>query len=448
MSAHPELVRRAQLISSLDEKYVSNAVTFAAMHAAGTMIVDGAPLRGPDGGLDRAAIRSRVERLSWFAPAMRQRLVPTPLRLTTPAWVPVTSLDLDYHVRFHDGIEPDDPTRVERFTGRLSPTMDPSRPLWDFEFVELDSGRVAIVMRYHHVVGDAMYGLRIGDVIAGTAPTPEPPEPGDAQRAELGIPPRSGLEVLALAFAQWRERNPGLRRAWRAYWRKSFRMRLRRWGGRLLRPVKNARIARTGLLADVREGRSSAYEAVDLAAATRRAYKLGGTVNDLVTAATLIAMARQRPDAETLSILVPISRRGAGDGGVRNDISVVKVSVAASAPLEEVVPSVRAQVQAAVDSGGSVVEGAEDWVGYATSVTWGRDERFFGTAPVETVTGWPAGDPRDEVACLACSYRRELVVSVTARSTVDLPALMAVYREMLAPVTVTVTVADAAGAAR
>ena len=447
MSAHPELARRAKLISSLDEKYVSNAVTFAAMHAAGTMIVDGASLRGPDGALDRAAIRHRVERLSWFAPAMRQRLVPTPLRLTTPAWVPVTSLDLDYHVRFHDGVEPDDPTRVERFTGRLSPTMDPTRPLWDFEFVELDSGRVAIVMRYHHVVGDAMYGLRIGDVIAGTTPTPEPPKPGEAEYAELGIAPRNGLEVLALAFAQWRERNPGLRQAWHAYWRKSFRMRLRRWGGRLLRPVKNARIARTGLLADVREGRRSAYEVADLAAATRRAYKLGGTVNDLVTAATLIAMARQRPDAETLSILVPISRRGAGDGGVRNDISVVKVSVAASAPLEEIVPSVRAQVQAAVESGGSVVEGAEDWVGYATSVTWGRDERFFGTAPVETVTGWPAGDPRDEVACLACSYRRDLVISVTVRESVDLPALMAVYRELLAPAPAPVAAATE-GAAR
>ncbi|MDQ7878349.1 wax ester/triacylglycerol synthase family O-acyltransferase [Microbacterium sp. QXD-8] len=444
MSAHTDLPRRAELISSLDEKYVSNAVTFAAMHAAGTMIVDGAPLRGPDGALDRAAIRRRVERLSWFAPAMRQRLVPTPLRLTTPAWVPVTSLDLDYHVRFADRVEPDDPARVERFTGRLSPTMDPTRPLWDFEFVELDSGRVAIVMRYHHVVGDAMYGLRIGDVIAGTAAMTEPPEPGEQQYLELGIPPRNGVEVLALAFAQWRSRQPGVRQAWRAYWRKSFRMRLRRWGGRLLRPVKNARIARTGLLADVREGRRSAYEAVDLAAATRRAYKLGGTVNDLVTAATLVAMARQRPDAETLSILVPISRRGAGDGVVRNDISVVKVVVAASAPLDQIVPSVRAQVQAAVDSGGSVVEGAEDWVGYATSVTWGRDDRFFGTAPVETVTGWPAGDPRDEVACLACSYRRELVVSVTARSSVDLPALMAVYRELLAPAPVAAGVPNGA----
>lgn len=435
--------RRAQLISSLDEKYVADAVTFAAMHAAGTMIVDGRSLRGPDGELDREAIRRRVERLSWFAPAMRQRLVSTPLRITTPAWVPVDTLDLEHHVRFHEGIEPDDPSLAERFTGRLSPTMDPRRPLWDFEFVELDSGRVAIVMRYHHVVGDAMYGLRIGDVIAGTSPSPEPPDPGEVERAELGIPPRNGLEVLALAFAQWRARHASVRDAWQAYWRKPFRMRLRRWGGRMLRPVKNRHIARSGLLEQTRHSRASAYEVVDLAGATRRAYKLGGTVNDLVTAATLVALARQRPDATTLSILVPISRRGRADGAVRNHISVVKVSVQASASLEVIVPSVRAQVQAAVDSGGSVVEGAEDWIGYATSVTWGRDERFFGAAPVETVTGWPAGDPRDEVACLACSYRRDLVISVTARASVDLPALMATYRDMLAPASAVAT-ADAA----
>ena len=133
-------VRKAELIGTLDEKYVANSVTFAAMHAAGTLIVGGTDLRGADGALDRASIRRRIDRLTWFAPAMRQRLVATPLRMTTPAWAPVDELDLEYHVRFHDGIEPDDPDRVELLTGRLSPTMDLSRPLWDFLFVELDSG--------------------------------------------------------------------------------------------------------------------------------------------------------------------------------------------------------------------------------------------------------------------------------------------------------------------
>ncbi|WP_254359349.1 wax ester/triacylglycerol synthase family O-acyltransferase [Microbacterium hominis] len=424
--------RTAELISSLDEKYVANEVTFAAMQAAATVIVDAAALRGPDGTLDRAAIRRRIEKLSWFAPAMRQRLVYTPLRLTTPAWVPVAAIDLDHHVRFRDGIEPDDPTRVELFTGRLSPTMDLKRPLWDLEFVELDSGRVAVIMRYHHVVGDALYGLRIGEVLAGTAPLADPPEPGDAERAALGIPPRGGLEVLSLAFAQWRARHDGVGAMWRAYSRKPFRMRLRRWGGRLLRPLKNALLRRSGTVGGAGAGRVSAYGVVDLTGATKRAYKLGGTVNDLVAAATLHAMAAQRPGRETVSLLVPISRRGAGDDRVRNAISVVKVSVPGSATLEEIVPSVRAQVQFAVDAGGSVVEGPADQLGYATSMTWGMAERFFaGAAAVQTVTGWPAGDPRDEVAVLACAYRRDLVISVTVRDTVDLPALMASLREAL-----------------
>ena len=424
-------VRKAELIGTLDEKYVANSVTFAAMHAAGTLIVGGTDLRGADGALDRAAIRRRIDRLTWFAPAMRQRLVATPLRMTTPAWAPVDELDLEYHVRFHDGIEPDDPDRVELLTGRLSPTMDLSRPLWDFLFVELDSGRVAIVIRYHHVVGDALYGLRIGDLLAPTVSSDEPPEPGSAEREELGDPPRGGIDVMRLAFADWRTRYPTARTAWRAYWRKPIRMRLRRWAGRIIRPLKNARIARSGALETLLTGRRSKYVVVDLSGAMKRAYRLGGTLNDLTVAATLYAVSLQRPEVEQVSILVPISRRTHGDTKVRNDISIVKVTVPGGAPLEELVPLVREQVQRAVDSGGSIVEGAQDWVGYSTYVTWGRDQRYFGSAPVETVTGWPAGDPSDELACLACSYRKDLVMSVTARESIDIDAFMASMEESL-----------------
>ena len=42
--------------------------------------------------------------------------------------------------------------------------------------------------------------------------------------------------------------------------------------------------------------------------------------------------------------------------------------------------------------------------------------RYFGAAPIETVTGWPAGDPRDDIACLSCSYVSQLTVSVTTRA--------------------------------
>lgn len=415
---------RAELISTLDEKYVVNTVAFASMVAAGTLIVDAASLRAPDGSLDRERIRRRVEHLSWFAPAMRQRLVHTPLRLTTPAWVPVQSLDLDQHVRFHDRVEPDDPARVEVLTGRTLPRMDMRRPLWDFLFVELDSGRVAIVIRYHHVVGDALYGLRIGDVIAGPHQDDDLPVVGADELFAVGETPRSGVQTLAIAFSSWRAAYGGVAAGLRAYRRKPAVARLRRWGGRILRPLKNRRIEAAGLVERTIGVRVSGYVVVGVAAAMKRAYRLGGTLNDLTVAATLRAMADQRPGLEKISILVPISRRAHDDARTRNHVSVVKVTVPADATLEEMMPLVRAQVQAAVDGGGSITDGVDDQVGYATYVTWGRPPRFFGAAPVETVTGWPAGDPRDEVACLACSYRDDLVISVTARDTVDVPAFL------------------------
>ena len=95
--------------------------------------------------------------------------------------------------------------------------------------------------------------------------------------------------------------------------------------------------------------RHSRYLELDLQPVAKHAYKLGGTVHDLTVAATLRAAAAAEPDRETVSLLVPISRRTAADANVRNHISMAKVTVSASAPIEELVPAVRAQVQAAVE---------------------------------------------------------------------------------------------------
>jgi len=218
---------KAELIRTLDEKFVANSIAFDAMIAAAALLVDGAPLRTADGAIDLAGIRARFEAVSWHVPAMRQRLAPTPLRLTTPAWVPVADLDIARHVTLHPTIEPDDPDRVELLTGRLNGPMDPARPLWDMRIVELDSGRVAIVARYHHVIGDALFGLRIGEVVAGTEPSPDLPVVTDAEREALGVAPRTGVGILAIAFRAWRTQRHGFRDAWHEYWRKPFTRRLR-----------------------------------------------------------------------------------------------------------------------------------------------------------------------------------------------------------------------------
>ena len=420
---------KAELIRTLDEKYVANAIAFEAMVGAAALILDGGPLRGSDGAVDLDRIRTRLEALTWHVPAMRQRLVPTPLRVTTPAWVPVADLDIARHVTLHPAVEADDPARVEILTGRLNGPMDPSRPLWDFRVVELDSGRVAVVARYHHVIGDALFGLRIGDVVAGTDPSPLVPEVTADHRAAVGEPPRTGFGILAIAGRAWWRQQGGLVGAWHEYRRKPFVRRLRRWGGRLIRPARNALIERSGEAHRILVPRHSRYLEVELAPAMKLAYRLGGTIHDLTVAATLHAAAQLDPSRETVSLLVPISRRTRGDAHVRNHISVVKVSVPAAAALEELVPAVRAQVQAAVDDTSRRDIGSRDWSGYATFMTWGRQRRYFGGAPIETVTGWPAGDPLDDIACLACSYQTRLTISVTTRASTDIDAIMASIAE-------------------
>jgi diacylglycerol O-acyltransferase / wax synthase len=426
------LEAKAELIRTLDEKYVANSIAFDAMIAAAALILDGTALRGSDGAIDLDAIRVRLEALTWRVPAMRQRLVPTPLRVTTPAWVPVADLDIARHVTLHPSIEVDDPANVEILTGRLNGAMDPSRPLWDFRVVELDSGRVAIVARYHHVIGDALFGLRIGDIVAPTDPSPHIHEVSLDDRAVLGVAPRSGFGILAIAGREWWGRQIGLAGAWHEYWRKPFVRRLRRWGGRVIRPVKNLVIERSGETTRVLVPRHSRYLELELAPAMKHAYRLGGTIHDLTVAATLRAAAAQRPGRETVSLLVPISRRTQTDANVRNHISVVKVTVPGAAALSDIVPAVRAQVQAAVDDPTGRDLGAHDWSGYATFMTWGRKARYFGDAPIETVTGWPAGDPRDDISCLSCSYDTRLTISVTARATTDIDALMASIAESFA----------------
>jgi diacylglycerol O-acyltransferase / wax synthase len=415
----------AELLRTLDEKFIANSIAFDSMAGAATIIVDGAPLRDADGAIDLAMIRSRFEAASWHMPAMRQRLVPTPLRATTPAWVPVPELDIARHVRLHPTVEPDDPRRAEVLTGRRNGRLDPRLPLWDILIVELDSGRVAIVGRFHHAIGDALFALRFGDAVAGTEVVAEIPEATAEERLAVGTPPRSGFGILAIAWRDWWGQQQGFSGAWHEYWRKPVTRRLRRWGGRVIRPLKNVVLERSGTAARVLAPRHSRYLDVEFEPVTKLATRLGGSVHDLVVAATLRAAAALEPERETVSLLVPISRRGRGDAQVRNHVSMIKVEVPAAATLEEHVQSVRSQVRAGIIGRPTGDLNVRDWSGYATVMPWGRKPRFFAEARVETVTGWGAGDPLDDIACLACTYDTRITVAVTTRATTDIDLVMA-----------------------
>jgi diacylglycerol O-acyltransferase / wax synthase len=130
-----------------------------AGHTLKVVIVD-APEGGEGATLD--LVRRRVQsRLAGMRRA-RQRLVPTPLNVATPAWVDDARFDIRRHVRLAS--EPiGDREDLSAFAGKvMAERLDHSRPLWCIDFVgPMDDGRTALVIRIHHCMADGVTALRL-----------------------------------------------------------------------------------------------------------------------------------------------------------------------------------------------------------------------------------------------------------------------------------------------
>ncbi|QAY63975.1 hypothetical protein ET495_12890 [Xylanimonas allomyrinae] len=400
----------AELLGTLDEKFVANAVVFEHATPCAGLLLRGEPLRTETGALDRELVLRALAHGLARAPELRRRLRPAPFGLTTPAWVPDDDIDLEAHVRFHVGVvATDGPELPVLLAGRLNPPLDPRRPLWNTVVAELDDGRVAIAWRIQHAVGDGLYGMRLLDALteaddagaagdagvaggAGAAgdaaadgpgsraaapstsgastsgastsgasttgtsatgtsatgtsrstPTVPPLEPGPHR------PPRSGAELLRVAWLAWWRRQEGPRGAWHEYWRKPFLRRLRRWGGRLVRPVRNHVLVVRGLTESLVPQRRYAFATHDLPPVARRARELGGSVHDLTVALALVALDQVLPDPAGPRLGVPISRRAAR-GDRRNHVRMTVVGIPPGTTLAEAVPLVHAAVATAVEA--------------------------------------------------------------------------------------------------
>ncbi|WP_164863484.1 wax ester/triacylglycerol synthase domain-containing protein [Agromyces sp. LHK192] len=435
-----------ELMATLDEKFIANTVAFEAARPSCAIVVDGAALRRPDGTIDRELVRAVFRRAVDRMPALGMRVRRAPLGLTAPFWVPATEVDFDFHVRFPGGVVPDGPDRAETFSGRRNGEMRLDRPLWDFMAVELESGDVALVGRVQHALGDGIYGLRVIDSLVETEPFDPFDSEGEGEGAAsdhgggAGTPepaapagPRTGAGLLIAAGRDWWAAQDGIGGAWREYTRKPFRRRLRRWGGRLARPVKDVVIERRGLVERMLPARHSAiaeFALADLRAAARAA---GGTVSDLTVALALRAVARVLPDEPAL--LVPISRRDRATGGnQRNHIVMTRVTAPREATIAETVAMVAEQVAAARD-GEAGAGPMHPRAGYASYLPWRPRAAHFGPAPVRSVTLWPVLEPADAIAIFASSYHRGYTLAVTARTDVDLGPVVEEFREAIAALT-------------
>jgi diacylglycerol O-acyltransferase len=147
--------------------YMESDTTFG--HVSGLLIFD-----RPSADFDPyGAIYERYGGLIGHVEPMRRRLVEVPFSLDHPWWIDDPNFDLSFHIRALNlappGYVDQLAEQVARIHGR---PMDRSRPLWEVYVIDgLESGRWALMTKYHHATIDGASGQIMLEMI--TAPTPD-----------------------------------------------------------------------------------------------------------------------------------------------------------------------------------------------------------------------------------------------------------------------------------
>lgn len=180
--------------------YMETPTTFG--HVTGLMIFE-----RPSADFDPyAAVYAKYASLVGELEPMRRRVVEVPFGLDHPYWIADPNFDLDYHVRELNVARPG---RVDQLADQVARIhgrpMDRTRPLWEVYVIDgLESGRWALLTKYHHATIDGASGQLMLEIITDTesdAPPPGESPPWDPE------PIPSDAELLRSALRNL-ARNP------------------------------------------------------------------------------------------------------------------------------------------------------------------------------------------------------------------------------------------------
>ncbi|MFI9005850.1 wax ester/triacylglycerol synthase domain-containing protein [Actinosynnema sp. NPDC053489] len=295
-------------------------------------------------------------------PRLTHRVVDTPVRAGTPAWVPDPHFRLTRHVHRMRLPEPaGDRDLLELVEWRNGADFDPLHPPWEATLVEgYHQDRAAILLKWHHSIGDAVTIVSVmGKLLPDAAPTDapsrsRPPDEDTARRPVTAArPPLSsaahgvsdGTRTLLRETARWlttpRATGDRVRLAGRA-------------AAQLLQPV-----ARSPLL----RGRSAAMRCgvvtvplADLKAAGKAA---GASVTSAYISAVLAALHRYHAhhgiSHRSVPTLVPVNIREPFETGAGNIVASVRIA----GPIGDMPAAARtAAVHAAItEARGALVRG-------------------------------------------------------------------------------------------
>lgn len=148
------------------------------MSVAALAILDGLPLLDASGQFALEASRRRIEHRLHRAPRLRQKLYAPGFGFGPPVWVDDAAFDISKHVRMRVVPDPCNEEALLTMCAALNEKpFDRARPLWEIWFLAgLLNGRVAMLVRFHHVLADGMAALALFGALLDSTPEMAQPE--------------------------------------------------------------------------------------------------------------------------------------------------------------------------------------------------------------------------------------------------------------------------------
>lgn len=321
---------RIEPISGLDATFLYGETPSSPMHVGAVAIIEGSIAFDTF----KAIIASRLHQI----PKLRKRLLYVPMSIDYPYWVDDPYFDLDLHVHHIALPKPGGWQELRNAASRIfSESMDQTRPLWSFTFVEgidevaqVPKGSVAIISKIHHVAIDGMEGAGLLSLIFDFSPEVQPiPEPRPWKPAPLP----NELTLMwksSMSFAKNPLKVPKLLGETLSATLKSGFLSRAQKTAPPTSPFSAPPTPFNGIIAARRKW-SSVILSLDRVKAIKTI--MGTTLNDVVLAICAGGIRRYLDEKGKLPIkplvaMVPISTRGKGDGHGSNQISSMLVQLA------------------------------------------------------------------------------------------------------------------------
>ena len=317
-------------MSALDAIFLDLENETVSMHVGAVLLFDAKPLMLEHGGLDIDRIRrytlSAIDRI----PRYRQRLAWVPA-LNHPVWIDDDRFNINFHLRHTRLPLPGNQRMLKRLVGRLfSQKLDRSRPLWEFWIVEgVEDDQFALVAKAHHCMVDGVAGVGLLQELLRLSPDDYEGEPQEWT-------PRRAPSRARMLRDEITHRLDGLREL------STYAPRVRKdFGGamRMLRSGMKLGPKTVFTAADISPYRRFDWTTFDLGEVKRVKNALGGTINDIVVAATTTAI-RRFLDARNVDVdairdfraFLPVSIRKPGGGSIGNQVAMLLAELPISEP--------------------------------------------------------------------------------------------------------------------